>query len=171
MKNFLTHFLTASTLCAILVVTSCGKDDSGPSYNFLNQNLQGTIDGISFNSKGGTASDGFEDGDFSISIYDTNEEGDVCDVFSSDNVSIIFSIKAEVGLYELSFDLNSFDGQTVTLLNPNGEGGIPQNNIATLGAVEVLTITETELTGRMDARMDAENSVNGNFTVQFCTGN
>lgn len=171
MKNLLSFLLKICCLCIILLISSCGKDDSGPSYNFLNQNLQGTIDGISFNSKGGIVSEGFEEGDFSIRIYDSEEDGNVCDIFSSENVSIIFSITAEVGLYELSFDLNSFSGQTVTLLNPNGEGGIPQNNIATFGAVEILTITETELTGRMDARMDAENAVNGNFTVEFCFEN
>lgn len=170
MNNQLKSILLTLGLFSVLFISSCGSDDeSGPSYAFIDQNLQGIIDGISFESKGGYFDEGFESGTFSIRIYDTSEEGNVCDIFGSEFVSILFSIPDEVGLYELSFNLESFSGQTVTLLNPNGEGGVPQNNIASIGAVEILTISETELTGRMDATLDAENTVNGNFTIIFCT--
>ncbi len=170
MKYQLKSILLLVTLSSTLIISSCGSDDdSGPSYEFIDQNLQGTIDGISFNSKGGFFDEGFEEGTIRMSIYDISEEGDVCDIFGSESVFILFTIPETVGLYELSFDLSSFDGQTVTLVNPNGEGGIPQNNIASTGAVEILTVSETEVTGRMDARLDGDNSVNGNFSVIFCT--
>lgn len=168
MKNLLNSILLIVSLCSIILFSSCGDDDSGPSYSFIDQNLQGVIDGISFTSQGGNFEEGFEEGKFSVSIYDISEEGDICDVFGTESVFVLFSIPEEVGLYELSFDLSSFSGQTVTLVNPNGANGIPQNNIASTGAVEILTVSDTEITGRMDARFDGDNNVNGNFTLIFC---
>lgn len=79
---------------------------------------------------------------------------------------MFFTVPNEVGLYKLSFDLGSFSGQTVTLFDQQ----TVLNTIATTGAIEILTITDTEVTGRVDARADKDNFVNGNFTVSFCSG-
>ena len=170
MKNQLKSILLTFVLLSVVFITSCGSDDeSGPSYAFIDQNLQGIIDGISFESKGGTFSEGFDTGTLSVRIYDVSETDEVCDIFGGESVSIIFSIPETVGLYELFIDLDAFEGQTVTLVNPNGEDGIPQNNIATIGAVEILSVSDTEVKGRMDATLDAQNTVNGNFSLSSCT--
>lgn len=161
-----------------MLISSCGKDDdfgkdddSGPSYDFKDQNLQGTIDGFPFTYGEGTVELNTRDGEdvLFFDLYNSSEEiTDICDFFGFGNeVSVFFTIPAEVGLYELSLDLSSFSGQTVTLFNPDGA----VNSIASTGAVEILTITETEVTGRMDATLDGNNTVNGNFTAVFCPEN
>lgn len=148
-----------------LVLVSCGDDDDGPSYEFIDQNLQGEINGQTWS---------FVDGNAEISVFDdtklsielgAEELADPCDVFGLSGLTVFFSIANEVGLTELNFTFDE-NGQTVTLYDPDGS----QNFIATAGAVEILTITETEVTGRIDARYEGEdgNSVNGNFSVTFC---
>lgn len=156
------------SLGMLMGISACGKDeDAGPSYSFIDQNLQGTVDGIPFTLKGGTFEDGFEDGEIFIDLYDINEQGEVCDLFFGEHVSVFFSIPNAIGLYELSFNLNSFDGRTVTLYNPDNS----LNTIATEGAVEILSISATEVTGRLDARADENNAVNGNFSAVLCPTN
>lgn len=172
MKNSLKLLLLTTGLSLISLISSCKKDDeSGPSYEFINQNLQGTIDGFAYTYGEGSVETTTRDGEgyLSFDLYHSSEDiTDICDFFGFGNeVSVFFSTPAEVGLYELSLDFSSFSGQTVTLFNPDGA----VNNIASIGAVEILTVTETEVTGRMDATLDAENTVNGNFTAVFCPEN
>lgn len=172
MKSLLKPLLLSISISATLFISSCGKDDdSGPSYDFINQNLQGTIDGHVFTYGEGTVETTTFEGEeqLSFDLYHSNEDiTDVCDFFSfGDEVSVFFFMPAEVGLYELSLNFSDFSGRTVTLFNPDGA----VNNIASIGAVEILTITETEVTGRMDATLDGENTVNGNFTAVFCPEN
>ncbi|WP_370086139.1 hypothetical protein [Ekhidna sp.] len=170
MKNQLKYLLSGFIIASVILLSSCGGDDAGPAYNFIDQNLQGTIDGQNFvYGEGIVEASSFNEGKFSLDLYDEQEEiTDICDFFGfGDHVSIFFEIPDEIGLYELFLNLESFEGQTVTLFNPDGS----QNNIATMGAVEILSISATQVKGRMDARMDEANSVNGNFTVQFCPEN
>src|SRR5690606_40977769 len=42
------------------------------------------------------------------------------------------------------------------------------NVIATEGAVEITSVTDTHVTGRIDARADEDNFISGNFTVALC---
>ena len=144
---------------------SCGDDDAGPNYEFKDQILQGKIEGKTYQFKDGYFEESFfEEDKFSIQMYDVNEPDDACDVFSSDFVQVFFSIPKEVGLYKLKFNLSTFTGQTATLYDPDES----LNVIATEGAIEILTISETEITGRMDARADNRNFVNGDFSVISC---
>ena len=57
MKRTAKLILYTSALLTTLFITSCGKDDdeSGPSYEFIDQNLQGTIDGQAFDFGEGEA--------------------------------------------------------------------------------------------------------------------
>jgi len=172
MKRTAKLILCTSALLTTLFITSCGKDDdeSGPSNEFIDQNLQGTIDGIPFNYGEGEAelTTNFDEEEvLSLDLFDSNEEiTDICEFFGfGDQVSVFFSITPEVGLYPLSFDLNSTSGQTVTLFNPDGAVNI----ISSEGAVEILSISDTQVRGRIDARFDSETNVNGNFTATFCT--
>ena len=78
-----------------------------------------------------------------------------------------FSVPNEVGIYKLKLNLNCFtcaDNFTVTLFEKDGS----MNFIATDGAVEILTISDTQVSGRIDARYDGNTFVNGNFTVSIC---
>lgn len=166
MKNYIRTCVLTVSILTVALISSCGEDDgttAGNSFEFLNQNLQGQIDGITFTFGEGRveASTGNE---LSFDLYDASETEAACDLFFGESVSVFFFVPNEVGVYELSLDLSTFDGQTVTLFNPDGA----VNSIASQGAVEIISISETEVTGRIDARLDENSSVNGNFTARFC---
>lgn len=150
-------------------IISCGGDESNddPTYSFADQDLQGLIDGQPFFIGFGSATESsFNNEQFSIKIYDQDEDvTNVCEFFGFGNeVSILFEIPESVGLYPLSFSQVS---QTVTLFNPVEV----LNVIASDGAVEILTITNEVVTGRIDAYFDDQNNVNGYFTVDICATN
>ena len=170
LMNSSAKFILLSIFSFLLFLTSCNDEDSGPSFEFKDQNLQGIIDGIPFEFGEGTVESTFlNEGQLSFDLLDQEEQYDnVCDISFGDEVRVFFDAPNEVGVYELFFDLSSFNRRVVTLLNPNGEDGIPQNNIASSGAVEIITITDTQVTGRIDATLDGDNTVNGNFTAVFC---
>ncbi|MBL7840746.1 MAG: hypothetical protein JNJ75_11430 [Cyclobacteriaceae bacterium] len=154
------------------LLLSCSDDDEkGPSYSFKNQDLQGKIEGGSWTYADGyvetTTLEGVES--LSVNLMLTQVDG-ACGNFSVEGDEVFFFVPNAVGLYKLSFDLGSFDGQVVTLYDDDDGGPDPINVIATKGAIEILTITDTEVTGRIDARADKDNFVNGNFTVSFCPG-
>lgn len=151
-------------LCLIFLVTSlisCSDDDSdndGPSYEFKNQELQGMIDGQAFVLGEGTVSS--SDGELSLKLLSDMETASACDQFGSgDFVRVFFTIAEAEGIVELSFE-----EQTVTLFNPENT----LNIIITEGAVEITSISESSVSGKIDARYDDENFVNGNFTAEFC---
>ncbi len=162
MKNLIKSILITCVLTLLIFTQSCGSDgESGPSYAFIDQNLQGSINGIPFVYAEGTVELTGSGDRLSFDLYDTDEIfDDVCAVFGfGEEVSVFFTGANEVGLYELSLESN-----TVTLFDPSET----LNVIASIGAVEILTITSTEVTGRIDARLDAGSTINGNFTVVFC---
>ncbi len=137
------------------------SDDGG--YSFLNQTLQGKIDGTSWTYVDGYAFE-WSDGSLSISLYDVEGDGDGCSSFDfNSNVSVSFSIDADqTGVTVLSF--GNTDSQTVTIYD--GEW----NNIVTAGAIDIESIGDDEISGSIDATFDANNYVNGNFTVTRCEG-
>lgn len=153
-----------------LVIFSCGDDDNGPGYKFIDQDAQGEIDNVSW-----AYADGYADigpygtgSDIRVSVDLTlpqTEQG--CDIFIPEGNMVFFSVPNEVGLYKLKLNLNCFtcaDNYTVTLFKEDGF----ENFIVTEGAVEILAISDTEVTGRIDARYDDNTFVNGNFTVSIC---
>jgi hypothetical protein len=154
---------------SLLVFTQCEKEDqNGNSYEFIDQNLQGKISNAGWFFASGDAIEfsNTEETTFMISLHSTPTD-DPCLEFYEDNY-ILFSISGEIGLKELSLDFSggteSFTVTFVEAISP------PQNNIATEGAVEIISI-DTELgiiKGRMDIRFDDKNHVNGEFEVSIC---
>lgn len=152
--------------CVILI--ACGGDsDSGYSYSFIDQNVTGKVNNKAWTYAGGTAKeDFFENTKMSVDLTATTLE-DPCNDFTS-GLRVFFSVSPTVGIYELNLDINSADESfTVTLYDPD-DGNL--NIIATMGAVEILSISDTEVTGRMDVFYDSETNVNGNFSIPYCTG-
>lgn len=141
---------------------ACGDDEeNGPSYEFKDQTAQGQVEGNNWTFVSGLSEVSFFD-EANISFELTSETyEDPCAEFILDGVRVLFDAPAEVGIYELSFSEN---GHTVTLYNPETQ----LNSIAVDGAIEIVSITETEVTGRIDAHADSETFVNGDFTVPFC---
>ncbi|MEO9485434.1 MAG: hypothetical protein ABJG47_18385 [Ekhidna sp.] len=173
MKNQLKTIALAIGLCSAILISSCGSDDSGPDFDFKDQNLQGVIDGLPFVFGEGTVEELTLDGGvLSFRLYHSDELfDDACDFFSTERVSVTFTTKVATGVTNLFFDINSFDGEFVSLINPSSTDGFPLTSLASIGAIEILSITDSEVTGRLDATLDAENTVNGNFTVNFCSPN
>lgn len=147
----------------LAIALGCGKDDPKPSYKFKNQTATGKIEGVSWTFVEGKAED---DGDnFSIELM-LDQTDSPCDVFAfPDGDLVMFTIPNVVGLYKLKFSLSGgSDLRTATLFDSEET----LNIIATEGAIEILTITASEVTGRLDVRSDDNNYINGNFTVSLC---
>lgn len=162
-------FLVCIVVVLFLVLFACDGDGGG--YNFIDQDLKGMIDGVSWTyegtENGGRGAEDFSE-KLSIQIYSVAAGGTgPCDFlpFPVGSRKVLFTIPvppdSAVGLYELGWDV----GQTVTL---NFDGS--SNTICSEGAVEILSVDIGGglITGRMDATFDADNSVNGNFTVTYC---
>ena len=152
----------------LIIIVSCGDDE--PDYKFKNRDASGKIENEAW-----AYADGYSDliddylgsGETYIDItLVLAQSGTGCGITTFDGDRVFFAIPAEVGLYKLHLSLNNiFDGQTVTLFDD--ETGM--NNISSEGAVEIISISEDEVIGRMDARFDKQNFINGNFTIPICT--
>lgn len=158
--------LFAIALAAFL--TSCSSEEEGTSLDFKDQPIQGMVEGEAWSMTHGLAVLS-EDQDsnliFDIDIYSaTDQVNDVCDAWPSGN-RIFFNVPNEIGVYNLSFNLNDFSGRTATIFHESTS----MNSIASDGKIEILTVTETEITGRMAIQANADNYANGNFTLTLCS--
>jgi hypothetical protein len=144
----------------IIATTFSCREDEGPSINFIDQDALGKIDNASWEFADGYAGiHDLGDGDVRVSVtllLAQTDEG--CDIFIPEGDMILFSVPNEIGLYKLG------SNHTVTLFQETET----MNFIATDGAVEILSITESMVSGRLDARYDSQTYVNGNFTVSIC---
>lgn len=145
---------------------SCGDDDEKKAYSFKNQDLQGEIFGASWEYTDGHAREATvnEEDQLVFALYPAYDES-VCNAMGNygDFVSI-GGVPREVGLYKLNTTDPDFPIVVVSFFDvETGDAVFVQE-----GAIEILTITETEVTARMDARKDGGNHVNGTFVVPFC---
>ena len=159
-------FMAFVALSAILF-TQCSKEDENTSggYDFMDQTAQGMIEGNTWTLKSGSATmSNWDDGQFSINLFEIESDFPCIDFLGGDQV--FFSIDTVVGIYQLNFDLSGGTGQTVTIFQES----TVMNNIATDGAVEITEIDRVNgvIKGKIDARFDSVNYINGNFEVAFC---
>ena len=161
---FIVVMITLVTFIAISL-SSCG-DDAKPSYNFHDQDVSGKIGNLAWEYADGYATIYGEDEDATLSIslfLAQTDQG--CNVFIPEGDEVFFSLPLKTGLYKLKFNLSDMENsRTVTLF----EDGTTTNHIASEGAVEITSISETQLSGKIDARVNKENSVNGKFSVSIC---
>lgn len=146
------------------VLFSCGEDEK-PAYSFKNQDLSGKIGNTEW-----TYTDGYaeiygtgDDSQISVDLFQ-QAEGEGCSAFPIGN-EVFFSMPNKVGVYKLKLDLDNFESSKIVTLYEE-EGSV--NNLASTGAVEITSISDTQVTGKIDARLDGENFVNGNFSVSIC---
>ncbi len=164
--------LTAACVAAALGLLSCdpsgGGDDDG--VVFLDQTLQGEINGKAYTLVSGYAEESyFTPGEYYIELYNIATIGGAdpwaLGAYPFDGyLKVMTSVPAKVGRTDLIFDLKTGESKTVTLYDPDDDS---LNIIAHIGAVEITAI-DTEagpLTGRMAATNDEGDEVNGNFTV------
>jgi hypothetical protein len=141
---------------------NAGSDD----YSFIDQDLQGKIGGVTWKWEGtenGGLGEESLDGNLDIEIYGiAAESGDPCHplAFEATSYKVFFTITVApvnaVGLYE---------GHCVTMSN-----GVT-DYICSQGTVEILSVSATPgelVTGRVDANLNDNSTVNGNFTVTYC---
>lgn len=141
-----------------LFVFSCGDDEN--EYSFKNQDLSGKIGGDSWTYEDGFIDEfTFEGKDFLSSNLTLTQDGSVCEVDLEGNY-IYFGAPKKVGVYKLK----GGNERIFLVMNNNHTASFDANK----GAIEILSITETQVTGRIDARFNGNNFVNGNFTVSFC---
>ncbi|HEX5171373.1 MAG TPA: hypothetical protein VFW11_19485 [Cyclobacteriaceae bacterium] len=147
-----------------VIISSCG-DDEEPAYSFKNQNLSGKIGNAAWEFGDGYA-EIFGMGDDSQLQFDLFIEldGEGCNVIPVGN-EVLFSVPKKVGVYKLKADLSDMENSLFVNLFEEETTG---HNLASKGAIEILTITETEVTGRIDASLDEMNTINGNFAVNIC---
>jgi hypothetical protein len=154
------------TILVMALLLSCSKSDPPkPVYSFTNQDVAGKIENVAW-----TYADGFAqtstgtDPRLSVNLFLTQSKKGCAVTSSITGDQVFFGLPAKVGLYTLSFNLQGGSSYTATLFQKS----TTTNIIASEGAIEILTITATEVTGRMDARSDDKNFVNGNFRVAVC---
>ncbi|MBT1688476.1 hypothetical protein [Dawidia soli] len=157
----------------IALAISCKDDDTAvkkeTGYSFRDQELQGMIGGMVWTHRSGFATTEIVNGEkvIGIDLVQNISGEEVEDMQVPEGNYVFFDVPDAVGVYELSinWDANLASGndesQTITLYNE--ATGV--SHIATKGAIEILTITDTEVTGRIDARSESGTYINGNFTV------
>ena len=141
-----------------LAAGACG--DSDADLAFIDQPAQGEIGGTAWVMADGHADDN-SDGSLDLELtLPQSQTG--CDIFIGTGDVVLFGLPAATpGVYPLTTGL---PGQTVTLYDDDSG----TNYIATRGQVEILTVTTLEVTGRIAVAYDADNYVNGNFTIAHC---
>ncbi len=154
-----------SFLLGILVVSlcTCTAGPPGGGYNFIDQNLQGEIGGVPWTFVSGTAEDPFGDDELWIKLYNIDPAGGdpwAGGAYAAAEDTLMVKLPETVGLVELSWG-----GQWFTLYDEST--GV--NIFCVEGAIEILTIDPVGLTvtGRVDARSDEGNYVNGNFSASY----
>jgi hypothetical protein len=162
--------LLVSTL--IIAAISCKDDDADikkNNYSFRDQPLAGQIGGVAWTHQSGFVEEETfkEEAILGFDLVQDIVDGEAgCNILFPEGDYVFFDVPNKVGIYEINFDLMNMaeDSQSLTLYDD--ETGV--NHIANEGAIEILTITDTEVTGRIDARSEADTYINGNFTVTLC---
>lgn len=169
LKQLSWSMLCAMVLFSTLSLVSCNSDDDAEpedecSPEFSASVATGSFMGDTFTFVQGTADENFADStEFRITLYGETVTGDACDGFNFDKppLSIIFSVPMEVGLYELGLNYTVTFNDASVVNEVNAE-------IAICGAVEILTVSDTEVTGRIDADASEDSKLNGTFTLERC---
>lgn len=156
-------------LIIVLSVLSCEDDGKKKDYTFKDQDAQGKIAGNNWTYASGKFRylEDVEYGEYmNITLYSASDDP-VCSTSAMAFIDIVFP--AETGLQEIANP--DFPPVVVFLHDLSVDPGAgPYMGVGKKGAVEILSITDTEVTGRIDVRESNNSFVNGNFTVSFCPG-
>jgi hypothetical protein len=152
-------YLNLFTLLVISLVSCKDDDKAEPAYSFKDQDATGKIENVSWTYKDGYVDIGSELIHVTLTI---EQDGKACDVTSPTGDYVSFAVDKEEKLYLLGGSGSTL--YTATLL----ESDDTMNYIALEGAIEITSITDLAVSGRIDARVDDETFVNGNFTIPTC---
>ena len=143
------HWLGAVMLC-----TACGSG----GFSIEERPLSGVVGGAPWSFVAGDTNAFLSDDDFFANLYD--REFNTCEFGPAAGSSLILNIPMQVGSYELGQFL------TMTFVVEDDDG--PLNLISTEGGIRVDEITDTTISGGVDATFDGDNSVNGLFELTIC---
>lgn len=155
-------FILCAIILAFILVSSC-RDDEKPVYSFKTQDTSGKIGNTPWTYADGYAQVSPTLPEVGIHLFEGQGESG-CNVFLVDGNEVYFYVPNKVGLYKLKYSTDDPFYNSISLY----ENERSLNHVAYNGAIEIVSITDTAISGRIDASMDGENFVNGNFTVNFC---
>ncbi|MBI4647047.1 MAG: hypothetical protein HY738_10780 [Bacteroidia bacterium] len=149
-------------ILTLLILASCKEKDENneqPVYNFKDQTLQGIIGGAAWNFKyGGFRTSAIDTSRYWIELYGQLEtDASPCLNNKGYDDLVLMSLPKQIGLYELG-------NLQVTLY----ETGNNINKSVYSGAVEILSVENNIMTGRIDAYLNDDYLVNGNFSANKC---
>ncbi len=130
-------------------------------YNFQEQDVEGKIQSETWIYLDGLARTSLFSEDTLLLQLFNEDFGNPCSFLISEK-GIRFTIPAQEGLYLLSSIPQSY--QTVTIYDGANEF------LALGGAIEIELIDKDAkiVKGKIDARYDSNNQVNGKFSIRFC---
>lgn len=158
MKHLL---LPLALFFTIATFFSCSDDDeeSTSAFKFENVDATGKINNVSFAYADGYADVSNDEIRITLTLPQ-DEKG--CAMFLPEGDHVFFTVDKEVKTTELKF--SQTESYTVTLFDADAT----MNYVAAKGAVEITEITNANISGRIDARLDNKTFINGNFTVPVC---
>ena len=158
-------------LSGLLAFQSCrdeNENKSAPTFAFKDQMMSGKIDDVTWTKQDGIA-EANTVGQASVlnfAFFITQPGGSACQVaFPIKGAHVSFLVVGVKGLYAITDPdpYKSNGAPSVTITTADGS-----TLIAKRGAVEILGISNTTVSGRIDAYADDQNFVNGNFEVLIC---
>jgi hypothetical protein len=155
-------------LSLLLLNVGCGSssDSSGATQNngcpagvtttFLDQTLQGKIEGVDWTMASGKAfGDSFDNTIDNLRMYNESSS-DICTDFIIGETLVLLYLPKGTGTYQLS------NSRTITLASNSN------NYVATSGIIEITSADSSQVVGKIAACFDGDNYVNGSFTLTYC---
>lgn len=150
---------------AFVVLSFCKKKDDPdpmeriPEHKFKSQDLQGKFAGLPWTFETGSMKKYPKLNDAFLYLTDTSiTTADTCDIYGYGlrKVRLFLPLPLQLKTYGLASDLYSckFDDGTKEIL--------------AIGAIEITSISANIVRGRIDARIDTNNSINGEFKIRIC---
>ncbi|MFC2089324.1 hypothetical protein ACFLT1_01005 [Bacteroidota bacterium] len=149
-------FLAALIPVALLILFACSG--GGSKYTFSDDAVSGKAGGTDVVFKYGRAiySELFGNPVIKYNLY--TDDVDVCKSFPGSEYQVMLNLPQDTGLFELSMK------KSVTI-------NWGSNNIICFdGAIHIVDInlSDSTITGKIDAKSGDENYINGTFTVPVC---
>lgn len=149
MKKLIIYVFLITTL--VFIASACNSDDGSDMAPVSDAPLTGMVNGKEFSALGGKA---FHSGENEMSINITNIEAGCNSSILDYDLQISVYVLHETGSHK---DLNvAFHAAGVTTIN----------NFSSM--VDILSITDTLISGKIRSKWDMDNYVEGSFTIPYC---
>jgi hypothetical protein len=157
-------------LTALTMFAACKKDENvtinSPQSPNIEEIKTGVLDGV-FNGNawtfmsGRVKKDQFRPGRFVLDLWESTEAEPCKIFFPTSQRNLITSIPDTAGSFELGNETN------VTFSSYSSANG-SENLVATEGMIVIDEVTADSVKGKLLARFDGSNIVNGSFSLTMC---